>query len=50
MWPISYRKNDILTEKEIDILKGNYKSLLLIGEKPLKAMKNVVIGMIMELR
>lgn len=37
-------KNDILTEKEIDILKGNYKSLLLIGEKPLKAMKNVVIG------
>ena len=37
-------KNDILTEKEINILKGNYKSLLLIGEKPLKAVKNVVIG------
>lgn len=37
-------KNDILTEKEISILKGNYKSMLLIGEKPLQAMENILIG------
>ena len=37
-------KNDILTEKEINILKGNYKSMLLIGERPLSSMENIVIG------
>lgn len=37
-------KNDVLTEREIDILKGNYKSILLIGEKPLISMESVVIG------
>ena len=37
-------KNDILTEREINILKGNYKSILLIGEKPLISMENIVIG------
>lgn len=37
-------KNDILTEKEINILKGNYKSMLLIGERPLNSMENIVIG------
>ena len=37
-------KSDILTEKEINILKGNYKSMLLIGERPLSSMENIVIG------
>lgn len=37
-------KNDILTEKEVNILKGNYKAMLLIGEKPLSSFKNIVIG------
>lgn len=37
-------KNDILTEREINLLKANYKSILLIGEKPLQAIENVLIG------
>ncbi len=37
-------RNDILTENEVNILKGNYKSIILIGEKPLSSMKNIVIG------
>lgn len=37
-------KNDILTETEVSLLKGNYKSIVLIGEKPLTSMKNILIG------
>jgi hypothetical protein len=37
-------RNDILTENEVNILKGNYKSILLIGEKPLSSMQNILIG------
>lgn len=37
-------RNDILTENEVSILKGNYKSVFLIGEKPLTSMKNILIG------
>lgn len=37
-------RNDILTENEVSILKGNYKSIFLIGEKPLTSMKKIVIG------
>lgn len=37
-------RNDILTENEVNILKGNYKSILLIGEKPLTSMKKIIIG------
>lgn len=37
-------RNDILTENEVNILKGNYKSILLIGEKTLSSMQNILIG------
>lgn len=37
-------KNDILNENEVSILKGNYKSIFLIGEKPLSHMNNIVIA------
>lgn len=37
-------RNDILNENEVNILKGNYKSIFLIGEKPLTSMKNILIG------
>lgn len=37
-------KNGSLSEREIDILKGNYKSILIIGKKPLRDFKNIVIA------
>ena len=37
-------KTEVLSEKVIDILKDNYKSILLIGEQPLSAMENVAIA------
>lgn len=37
-------KNDILGDREVSILKGNYKSVLLVGEKPLKKIDTVYIG------
>lgn len=37
-------RNDILSENEVGILKGNYKSIILIGEKPLTSMEKVLIG------
>ncbi|WP_410208105.1 hypothetical protein [Fusobacterium sp.] len=37
-------KNDILGEREINILKENYKTILLIGERPLEKMERIYIG------
>ncbi|QNM14805.1 MULTISPECIES: hypothetical protein [Fusobacterium] len=37
-------KNDILGEREINILKGNYKTMLLIGDRPLQKMEKIYIG------
>ena len=37
-------KNDILNDKIIAILKANYKSMLIVGEKPLTAMENIYLG------
>lgn len=37
-------KNNTLGDREIDLLKANYKTMLLIGKKPLTSMDKVFIG------
>ncbi|MGF6907209.1 hypothetical protein [Fusobacterium sp. PH5-44] len=37
-------KNEVFNEKTISILKGNYKSIIFIGDKALTSMSNVVIA------
>lgn len=37
-------KNDSLGDRDIDLLRANYKTVLLIGKKPLSSIKNVYIG------
>lgn len=37
-------KNDTLGDREIDLLKANYKTMLLIGKKPLSSIEKVYIG------
>lgn len=37
-------KNEVITERVVGILKGNYKSIILIGEKPLVSLEKVLIA------
>ena len=37
-------KNEAITERIVSILKGNYKSIIFVGEKPLKGMDKVIIA------
>lgn len=37
-------KNEVITERIVGILKGNYKSVILIGEKPLVSLEKVLIA------
>ena len=37
-------KNEVITERVVGILKGNYKSIILIGEKPLASLEKVLIA------
>ena len=37
-------KNEAITERIVSILKGNYKSIIFIGEKPLKGMEKIIIA------
>ena len=37
-------KNDILGDREVNILKENYKTMLLIGERPLQKLDKIYVG------
>ena len=37
-------KNEAITERIVSILKGNYKSIIFVGEKPLNGMDKVIIA------
>lgn len=37
-------KNEVITERIVGVLKGNYKSVILIGEKPLNSLEKVLIA------